>query len=141
MYSCQSNSECLAEFAGVSNSSTEDSSVFPQFFCNPCHSKLKRAKKASEDGVPFHSIVPVTTRGKLSSRFKVSKINVNNNNNNNNNNNINNMNEKKEEERWTNPTLPYLNCSHQKLREERKSPLNPLILINHPNPPLYHFIL
>ncbi len=59
MYSSQSNSECLAEFAGVSNSSTEDGSVFPQFFCNPCHSKLKRAKKASEDGVPFHSIVPV----------------------------------------------------------------------------------
>ncbi len=59
MYSSQSNSECLAEFAGVSNSSTEDSSVFPQFFCNPCHSKLKRAKKVSEDGVPFHSIVPL----------------------------------------------------------------------------------
>ncbi len=47
-----------SEFTGVSNSSTE-SSVFPQFFCNPCHSKLKCTKKASEDGVPFHSIVPV----------------------------------------------------------------------------------
>ena len=58
MFSCSDNSEDLAAFAGVENSTEEeeDRLVFSEKFCNPCHSKMNRARKAIEDGVPFYSI-------------------------------------------------------------------------------------
>ena len=40
---------------GVDVSSGEDEQVLPQHFCNPCHAMLGRAKKASEEGVPYQA--------------------------------------------------------------------------------------
>ena len=45
-------------FVGIDWQSEEDGSTFPGKFCNQCHVKLGRAKKASKDGLPFQPIVP-----------------------------------------------------------------------------------
>ncbi len=54
IYSCCDYPEDLKAFF-----SEEDGSTFPGKFCNQCHVKLDRAKKASKDGLPFQPIVPL----------------------------------------------------------------------------------
>lgn len=54
VYKCIEHKEDL-HILGVDVSSGEDEAVLPQYFCNPCHSMLCRAKKASEDGVPYQA--------------------------------------------------------------------------------------
>ena len=56
MYSCSDNSEDLAALVGVENCTSEDEHVFPQLFCNPCHTEISRAKTARKDEVPFYPI-------------------------------------------------------------------------------------
>ena len=59
IYSCCDYPEDLKAFAGIDWQSEEDGSTFPGKFCNQCHVKLDRAKKASKDGLPFQPIVPL----------------------------------------------------------------------------------
>lgn len=59
VHSCAEHATDLAALAGVLSASTEDSTVYPQHYCNPCHSMLTRARKAAKDGLPFHSISAV----------------------------------------------------------------------------------
>lgn len=56
VYSCREHADDLAACAGVMMASTEDSAVFPQWYCNLCHSLLHRAKLAAKEGLPFRSI-------------------------------------------------------------------------------------
>ena len=59
VYSCKEHSADFSGLAGVGDVSTEKCQVFPRSFCNSCHSKMKRAKNAGNDGHPFHSITAV----------------------------------------------------------------------------------
>ena len=59
VYACKENSADISALVGVSNVSTEDSRVYPRWYCNHCHSRLNRAKQAAKDGLPFHSITAV----------------------------------------------------------------------------------
>ncbi len=54
---CKKHSSDLLCVAGVGNVATEDSEVFPQCYCNLCHSKLRRADLAASDGLPFPPII------------------------------------------------------------------------------------
>ncbi len=56
VYSCKEHVADLVGYTGVQNISTNDSNIFPQLYCNPCHSRLNRAQRAANDGVPFPSI-------------------------------------------------------------------------------------
>ncbi len=56
VYSCKEHVADLVGYTGVQNISTNDSNIFPQLYCNPCHSRLNRAQRATNDGVPFPSI-------------------------------------------------------------------------------------
>ena len=58
VYSCSEHSEDLQAFVGIP-SHTEEDITLPSKFCNQCHVKVVRAKKASKDGLPFQPIIPM----------------------------------------------------------------------------------
>ena len=55
VYSCTQHTSDLSTYAEVEIGNSEDDHIFPQQFCNSCHSKFSRAKQAAKDGVPFPS--------------------------------------------------------------------------------------
>lgn len=57
VYSCSDHTGDLSALLGVKTSTEEDDQVFPQKFCKPCHTKLTKAKKANQAGVPFYPTV------------------------------------------------------------------------------------
>ena len=58
VYSCSEHSEDLQAFLGIP-SYTEVDITFLSKFCNQCHVKVVRAKKAIKDGLPFQPIIPM----------------------------------------------------------------------------------
>ena len=57
VYSCTGHSLDLQDFVGAPSNSTKEEGTFPSRFCNICYTRLRKVKKASKDGLPFHPIV------------------------------------------------------------------------------------